>query len=371
MEHGAGGPRAGGVEGIGRDDEQPGGLTPVLDVDGLAREGAGDRRRAVEGGEDEVAGVEEMRRAAAQRRGAANQRPRRGADPDAGLAEPLLERVGAMEAVRKAPFERAGAAAQFGEPLGETMGAGAQLFEAVLQPGGAAGKSPCAVFEARARLRRGVRERRAVRSRCRAMVLTLSRSAARTRASSRSCCAIPRSDGSLAGRRFEFVGKALSAAQSLVSQAGKESVEFDFQGQAGAGRRALAPGEARGTGREPFEGVARPRPAGGRAFERGGEHAGAGTGPFRADPEQSAAARGAREARPQLRDRGRGAPQVGAERGEPLGAVGPVGGEPLAEPAERPDGVAGSAPGRSPPARPGGRRDGAAPGRAGRAGPAS
>ncbi len=77
VEQGAGGARAGGVEGIGGDDEQAGGLAAAPDTDGLAGEGTGNRRGAVEGGEDEVAGVKEMRRAAAQGGDAASEGSRR------------------------------------------------------------------------------------------------------------------------------------------------------------------------------------------------------------------------------------------------------------------------------------------------------
>ena len=218
------------------------------------------------------------------------------------------------------------------------MGAGTQLFEAVLQPGGAAGKPSGAVFEARAPC-------------CEAFegAVQLDRDVARRP----DLVALGGEDAGqqplllrhspqrriVAGRRFEFAGKAPGTPQGLAAEAGKERVEFEFQGKAGARCGSLTRGEPLGAGREAFESFARPPPAGGRAFERGGKHVGSGAGPFRAGAEQSAAARGAREARPQPRDRGRGAPQVGPERGELRGAVGALGREPLAEPAERPDGL--------------------------------
>ena len=124
---------------------------PRPDVDRLAREGAGDRRRAVDRGEDEVAGVEEMRRAAAQLAGAASQRARRGADAHPGPPEPALQRVGAAGSRPQSPRSSAPAPPlQFGQPVGEAMGGGAQLFEAALQPGRPAGKAARPVFEPRA-----------------------------------------------------------------------------------------------------------------------------------------------------------------------------------------------------------------------------
>ena len=179
-----------------------------------------------------------MRRPLAKRLGAASQRPRRGAHAHGGLAEPLFERVGAMEAVREALFERVGSALQFGQPFGEPIGAVAQLFEAVLQPGGAAGKSLGAVFEARPprfeALEGAVELDRDVARRPDLVALggedlgeeplLLGHSPQR---------------GVLAGRRFEFAGEAPGTPQGLAAEAGKERLEFEFQGKAGA-RRAFA-----------------------------------------------------------------------------------------------------------------------------------
>ena len=245
------------------------------------------------------------------------------------------------------------------------MGAAAQLFEAALQPGGAAGKPAGAVFEARAP--RGEAFEGAVQlDRDVAHAPTLSRSAARTRASSRCCCAMPRSDGSLVGRRFEFVGKAPGAPQGLAAEAGNERVEFDFQGKAGARRLSLTGGEARGAlARRSRASLARAPPAAARSSASASTPAPA---PARSEPTPSSplplaaresparsfatAAAARRRLGPSAAScAGRRAPRTRAARRARAAA------------GRR----AGSAPGRSPLAPPGARRCGAAPGRAGRA----
>ena len=218
------------------------------------------------------------------------------------------------------------------------MGAGAELFEPVLQPGSAAGQVAGAVFEARAARLRGVRERCAVRSRCRAIVLTLSRSAARTRASSRCCCAIPRSDGSSRAAASSSSARRRARRRALFRRLGRSAWSSSSRARPALDAERWPPASrAEPAARRSRASLARAPPAAARSSAAASTPAPA---PARSEPTPSSPLPLAARERParSRRDRGRGAPQVGAERGEPLGAVGPVGGEPPAEPAQRPDG---------------------------------
>ena len=140
-------------------------------------------------------------------------------------------------------------------------------------------------------------------------------------------------------RRFQFVGDAACPSQRLVPQTGNKGVKFDFQRQAGIRRFSLTGRQPAGAVREPSQRIAGTGPAGGGAFEAGGQQPGSRTGPFRADAEQAAARGGAQEAGSQSGHGGGGAAQAGTEFGEPGGAGGPTGGKAAAKAAQRPDGT--------------------------------
>ena len=106
---------------------------PPRDVDRLAGERPAAGRGAVERGEDEVAGVEEAGRAAAQALDALAQRRGDRRDAHARAAQPDFERPRALEAFGEPLAEGAGAALQGAEAFGEPLGAGAEPFEAAGQ----------------------------------------------------------------------------------------------------------------------------------------------------------------------------------------------------------------------------------------------
>ena len=222
-----------------------------------------------------------------------------------------MQRVGAMEAARQAAFEGGGASVQFGEPGGEAMRGGAQLFEPTAQPGGASGQPLRAVFEAGAA--RGEAAEGAVQfGRDVADAAHLLVLGGEDASQQPLLLCHPLQGGVAASGSFEFGGEAAGAAQGLAAQAGKQGVEFDFQGEARTGGLLLAGGEALGAGGEASEGVARLGPAGGGTFERGGEQPGSRTRPCGARAEHAAAgrrrarARRAAGGRRRLRAAGRG-----------------------------------------------------------------
>jgi hypothetical protein len=184
-----------------------------------------------------------------------------------------------MEAVCQAAFEGGGAPVQFGQPCGETMRGSTQPFEPSPEAGSVARQALRAAFEAG--VARGEAAERAVqfgRDAAHAPRLLVLGGEDASQQSLLLCD--PVQSGVAASGRFEFSGKATGAPQSLASEAGKEGVEFDFQGKTRTGCFLAARGEAPGAGREASESAARPRPTGGSTVKRAGEQAGSRTRPF-------------------------------------------------------------------------------------------
>ncbi len=149
-----------------------------------------------------------MRRAAAQRarRREPEAPPRRSRAPRPGRARAAAGRSDGSRPRGPVP-ERRRRRCRSASPAGEAMRAGAEPLEAVLAARKRCRQGAACRLRAACRPRPGARGRCAARSRCRACS---SPCRARRRvpvASSRCCWAIPRSDGSVARRRFEFAGE--------------------------------------------------------------------------------------------------------------------------------------------------------------------
>ena len=86
-------PRAGSVEGVAGDDEHLRRLTTVVEVDDLPGPLAPFGGCAVESGEDEVTGVEDLRRGVAQGADLAGEPRGRSRNPDAGAGDAELQRA--------------------------------------------------------------------------------------------------------------------------------------------------------------------------------------------------------------------------------------------------------------------------------------
>ena len=141
--------RARRVERVAGEDEHRRGLTRALEVDRFGGPLAERGRGAIEGGEHEVAGVEDPGGAALEALGAAPQAIAGGEDADLGAPQAGLERVGVAEALGEVLFKGFGAAGDTGDAGGELGGAageqldlGADRFDFLDQALGAAFEFP-------------------------------------------------------------------------------------------------------------------------------------------------------------------------------------------------------------------------------------
>ncbi len=303
--------RALGVEGVAGDDEDRGGLAAVVEVDRLGGARARARPGTVQGGEDEVAGIEEMWGGGAQLLALACEPGGLGGDLDPGPGETALQGLRARVAVAEARGKRLGAALQSRQPVGERARSAGQPVQAAAELRGAGGQAPGAAGDLIGAARQADHASTQMLS-TPAQALQFVTRGGEGEDQGLGLVGGDLQGGIFPGRLAQFRAQLAGALQRALAQLGQQVVQAEGERERAGLGGVAAFGEAPRAFGEAPDRVGRPLPAGRGLFQARGDLLGTGLGFARALAEQAGARGRAGEAGAQLADPGAGASRASA-----------------------------------------------------------